>query len=195
MSTTVIQFPSISKRKRASADSETFIASPQLGTENIEQGRSAPVRVEGTAALAPIPIDILYPATEANRHDLIQALRLLPQAITALENARDAVRSNDVLQSDHQVHAVQMLLPELFRCRTIGDGFGAIVNALEIAFVNQQGEPLVENQIMTVLRVLKELRSRPFMSFESTQQTIDELEKVGLRVDPVTLGELLDAAT
>jgi hypothetical protein len=193
MSTTLIPFPEMSKRKRVSADSETSIASAKPQTGSVGGRGVSTVRVEGTTALAPIPIDVLYPATENNRHDLIQALQLLPKAVTALENARDALRANDILQSDHHVHSVQLLLPELFRCRTIGDGFGAIVNALEIAFVNQRGEPLGEKQIITALRVLKDLRSRPFVPFDSALQTIEELEKAGLCVDPVTLGELLDA--
>jgi hypothetical protein len=150
-------------------------------------------RYEGSTALAPIPIDVLYPATENNRRDLIQALRLLQQAGAALERARDALRSDDVMQSDHYVNSVQQLLPELFRCRTIGDGFAGIINALEIAFVNQAGEPFAEKQIVATLRSLKELRSRPFIPFESAQHTIEELENAGLRVDPATLGDFLDA--
>ncbi|MBZ5503365.1 MAG: hypothetical protein LAN59_14230 [Acidobacteriia bacterium] len=110
-----------------------------------------------------------------------------------MEHARDALRSNDLIRSDHHVHSIQLLLPQLFRCRAIGDGFAAVVNALEIAFVNQGGQPLTEKQIVTVLRTLKELRSRPFVPFDLAQQSIEELEKVGLGVDPVTLGELFDA--
>jgi hypothetical protein len=195
MSTKVIPFPQVSRRELTSGESETASLSPRHQTETVDQRELRTVRVEGTAVLAPIPIDVLYPATESNRHELIRALQLLPQAVKELELARDAFNANDVLQSDHHVHAVQLLIPDLFRCRTIGDGFGAIVSALEIAFVNQRGEPLGEKQIITILRALKQLRSHPFVSFDSALQVVEDFEKVGLSVDPASLDELIDAAT
>lgn len=188
MSAPVLQFP-----KRTSGGSETALAPAKPAAKTSEFAGVSIVRAEGTAALAPIPIDVLYPATESNRTELIRALQLLAEAVPALEHARDALRSNDLIRSDHHVHSIQLLLPQLFRCRAIGDGFAAVVNALEIAFVNQGGQPLTEKQIVTVLRTLKELRSRPFVPFDLAQQSIEELEKVGLGVDPVTLGELFDA--
>jgi hypothetical protein len=101
--------------------------------------------------------------------------------------------NHDLLESDHLVHEVHTLLPQLFRCRSIGDGFGAIINAIEIAFVNRRGEPLNEKQIVTLLRVLKELRGKPFIRFESALRPIEELTRVGFEVDPPILSELLDA--
>ena len=208
---TLLQFPDDRTKAQGSANSQTTALSPKrtplraagpavlggvggtVALSPIPSGVSYSSRC-AAVALAPIPIDLLYPATDSNRRDLIEALRLLPQAVSALENARDALASGDVLQSDHHVHAVQVLLPGLFRCRTIGDGFASIVNALEIAFVNQRGEPLVGNQIVTALRILKDLRSHPFVPFDAAQQSIEELEKVGLRVDPSILGEFIDAA-
>ncbi len=195
MSTNVILFPTSSKKQITSGDSETSISARKTQTQLVERRLLRAVQTEGTGALAPIPIEVLYPASESNRQDLIRALQLLPQAVKALEIARDALNSNDPLQSDHSVHSVQILLPELFRCRTIGDGFGAIINALEIAFVNRRGEPLNSAQVVAILRALKQLRSHPFLSFESAQQVIEELEKTGLCVDPASLGELIDAAT
>ena len=193
MSTPVVPFPEISKQKRTSADSQTTTAPlTQKPTTGTAEGLQT-LRVEGTAALAPIPIDVLYPAVESNRSDLLQALQILPRAITALEKARDFLRANDLMQSDHHVHEVQLLLPELFARRAIGDGFGAIINAMEIALVNRHGEPLTEKQIIILLRTLKELRARPFVSFSSAQQPIEELESEGLQVDPAVLGDLLDA--
>src|SRR5579862_6922685 len=184
LATQVIQFPDVSRRrKHVSAASETVSETPKPGVRTIEQREFQFMQVAGATALNPIPIDVLYPATENNRRDLLHALQLLPSAIHALESARDALRANDIIQSDHFVHAVQMLLPELFRCRTIGDGFASIINALEVSFVNQRGAPLIEKQILATLRALKELRSRPFVTFEAAQQSIKELAEAGLQVD------------
>ena len=141
----------------------------------------------------PVPIDVLYPPTPGARADLVDALELLAKAIPTLERARNALRAKDDIQSDHDAHSVQLLLPDLFRCRTIGDGFASIINAIEIALVNRRGEPLNESQLVAILRTFKDLRSRPFVSFENAQQSIEELETVGLQVDPTALGELFDA--
>ncbi len=186
----VLKFPG-PNQKRPSAAPETAPAPPASGTQTHDEGL-ATVRVEGATALAPISIDILYSATDGNRSDLIKALGLLAQAISTLERARDALVANDLLQSDHFVHTVELLLPDLFRCRSIGDGYAAIINALEIARVNSNGQPLTASQVVVFLRALKELRTHPFVSFDAAQQTIEEFEQAGLCVDPVSLGELLD---
>jgi hypothetical protein len=195
MSTNIIEFPEVfRKRKQVSGSSETASGTSGKGTRSVEQREFEFSRVEGAIALDPIPIDVLYPASENNRRDLLQALQVLPSVVRALEDARDALRADDIMQSDHHVHSMQMLLPDLFRCRTIGDGFGTVINALEIALVNQRGEPLVEKQILAALRALKELRSHPFITFDSAQQSVEELAKAGLQVDPVSLGDLIDVS-
>jgi hypothetical protein len=186
----VLQFPD-PKQKRSSAASETGLE-PISSSTQAQDEDIATVRVQGTAALAPIPIDVLYPPADSSRPALVKALRLLAESVATLEHARDALAANDHLQSDHDTQRVEALLPELFRCRTIGDGYAAIINALEIACINRRGDPLTAKQIFTFLRVLKGLRSHPFVSFDLAQQSLQELEQAGLCVDPVTLGDLLD---
>jgi hypothetical protein len=90
---------------------------------------------------------------------------------------------------------LQALLPELFYCRDLGDGFGAIVNALKFSFENAHGTPLSEGQVRLIGQVIERIRQEPFMRFETAADLVGKLEDVGLIVDPpafAVLGELLN---
>jgi len=148
------------------------------------------IEVSGATALAPvIEIDRLYEAVPGTTSHLIRALELLKQAS---ENLAAALKCEDIIEADRFVQRVQQALPKLFACRSIGDGFGAIINALHFAFTNLHGTPLTTDQLNTMLRVLRELRARPVMSLEQGVQRIEELEERGLHVDPPEIGELLE---
>jgi hypothetical protein len=133
-----------------------------------------------------VPIDALYP--EAQEDDIGKALKLLAEGIDVFEKARN---EQDIIGSDRQVIRFQAILPRLFSCRSIGDGFAVIINSLHFAFVNQRGKPLSNDQITTIWRVLKALRLRPFVAFEQAMEQVEEIEKADLQVDPPILSELL----
>jgi len=86
---------------------------------------------------------------------------------------------------------LQVLLPELFCCREIGDGFGAIVNALKYSFANASGNLFTRGQLETIVRVLSTLSNEPFLRFETAVDLISDLEDSGLDVDPPVIAELL----
>jgi hypothetical protein len=90
------------------------------------------------------------------------------------------------------VQRMQLALPNLFACRTIGDGFAIIINSLHFAFANLRGTPLSSDQLNVVWRILRELRARPVMSLDQGIQRVEELEKCGLQVDPPDVGNLLE---
>jgi hypothetical protein len=189
MTGTVISFP----KSQRSAPDELFENSavitkvPPPGTGH---QRTAPYH-KGANALDLIPIDILYPAVEANGAAVLRALPLLGDAIRHLEAAR-AVFDQDPIEADMLVQQVQALLPKLFSCRAIGDGFGLVVNSVHFAFANQHGNQLAIAQINSVSRALKGLRVGPFLSFEQGLQSVADLEDVGLQVDPAPLADLLE---
>lgn len=140
----------------------------------------------------PIEIDKLYPAEKNSKADVIAALGLLAEAIGLLEKARAASRSKDAMESDRHSQRFQVLLPDLFRRRKIGDGYGAIINSLHLAFVNQRGKPLSFEQLTTVWRVVRELRNAPFVPFEQALRSVEELEDCHLQVYPTTISELVE---
>jgi hypothetical protein len=168
-------------------DSATITKVPPPGTGHF---RSASYQ-RGANALDVIPIDVLYPAVEANGAAILRALPLLGDAVQHLEAAR-AVFDQDPAEADMLVQRVQALLPKLFSYRTIGDGYALVVNSVHFAFANQRGKQLTIDQIAIVCRVLKGLRAGPFLSFEQGLQFVADLEDVHFQVDPAALPDLLE---
>jgi len=154
--------------------------------------RTARQIVRGSLAFVPIEIDKLYPADKNSASDLIAALGLLADAIGLLEKARVAAREKEMVTADRHIQRFQMLLPGLFAHRKIGDGYGVIINSLHFAFVNQHGKPLNFEQLTTVWRVVRELRSAPFVAFDQALKSVGELEDCQLQVDPPILSALIE---
>jgi len=141
------------------------------------------------ATLRVIEIDRLYEAPPGTPSQIVRALELLKQVS---DNLEDAKRASNRMEADRFVQRVQLALPKLFAYRSIGDGFGVIINSLHFAFTNLRGTPLTAEQLNVVWRVLRELRMRPVMPLEQGIQRIEEFEEHGLEVDPADLGDLLE---
>jgi hypothetical protein len=185
--TSTIEFPSRPSPARPPVP-DTGYGLP--GTHFIPRTKTARPIVHGSMAL-PIEIDKLYPADVDSKVDVIPALGLLAEAIDLLEKARLAVRDKELIAADRYSQRFQVLLPDLFMRRKIGDGYAAIINSLHFAFVNQRGRPLSFEQLTTVWRVMKELRNGPFVPFEQALKSVGELEDCHLQVDPPILSELI----
>lgn len=189
MSDTPIEFPSqLSHAHPPAADTGYRLP----GTQSfIPKAKTVRPIVHGSMAL-PIEIDKLYPADKDSKADVIAALGLLAEAIGLLEKARAAARNKEAIEADRYSQRFQVLLPDLFRRRKIGDGYGAIINSLHFAFINQRGKPLTLDQLTTVWRVVKELRNGPFVPFEQALRSVAELEDCHLQVYPATISELIE---
>jgi len=194
MTETVIKFPTGAEAARLRVGGTTPTGSFVSGTSTVvDVHERAPEVVSGSAVAKPIEIDKLYPASEATRPDLVKALNVLAEGVRFLEAGRNKSRQNDPIGADVEIGKFQLLLADLFSLRKIGDGFGAVVNAIEIAFVNQHGKPLAEKQISTLWRTVKELRAHPFINTDDAVDFVDELATCGLLVDAVTIGDLFNA--
>jgi hypothetical protein len=139
-----------------------------------------------------ISVDDLYPAPEAAAPELSVALRLLSTGLAYLREASDALRGGSDIAADSAVQQLQALLPELFNCRVLGDGYGAIINATHNSLRNIHGSPLRSEQINTIRQVLQRARSEPFIHFESALNEIEKLEQVGFVIEPPAFEYLAD---
>ncbi|MFN0169513.1 MAG: hypothetical protein ACKV22_24085 [Bryobacteraceae bacterium] len=148
--------------------------------------------IEDSPRFSPDPIDTddLYrggpPSVLGN------ALRLLATGKEEVREALAAVRRGQVIESDDAIQRFQSLLPELFCCRQLGDGFGAVINALKFVFNNRRGQPLEEKHIQLLSQTVENLRFEPFIAFDKAAQIIARLEDAGLEVDPPELTILTD---
>src|ERR1035441_9568793 len=100
----------------------------------------------------------LYPVRHAFRPEHLTALRLLTVAVGRSKRALEAIVVSDMLAADTEIQKVQVLLPELFCCRTLGDGFTTIVNAFMSAFEALAGDTPNSNQIKMMNRDRKSTR-------------------------------------
>lgn len=142
-------------------------------------------------ALRALSPDELYSSLESHDGDVIQALRLLSKCRESLTAAVLIDPIEDFFAYDEQMMRVRESLRRLFDLRTIGEGFGATINAIIWALGNVDLKPLSPAQISTVLDVIDQLRKRPLLRFESSMGLLDQLESSELDIEPPFSG-LLD---
>lgn len=135
----------------------------------------------------------LYPVRHAFRPEHLTALRLLTVAVGRFKRALEAMAESDILAADTEIQKVQVLLPELFCCRTLGDGFATIVNAFMSAFEGLAGNTLNLSQIKMMNRVFELLKERPFLSADEAADAVEMLESAGLQIHPAELMEFLSS--
>lgn len=164
-------------------------------SELITKPRVVPIDGSPQFDAEPIRIDSLYPEASVVHPALGHALRGLAAAKEAAQESLEALKRGELISSDESMQRLQALLPELFYCRDLGDGFGAIINALKFSFENAHGTPFSQEQIRLIGQVVERIRQEPFLQFEQAAELVGKLEDAGLRVDPsafAALGELLD---
>lgn len=126
----------------------------------------------------------LYPLSDDLNPVLARALLLLDEGKQYINEAINKFAEVDLLSSDDALQKFQVLLPELFCCRVLGDGFGAIVNSVYHALRNLDGVPLKPDQFQVILYIINRISTEPFIEFKEAVDEIMFLENVGLVVDP-----------
>jgi hypothetical protein len=191
MSDTDTCIPRVSFGQPAPLPDETSVPAVRSETATAPT-RGAVLKTRGANALAPvIDIDRLYDAAPGTASQMVTALELLREAS---DNLASAQRCDSAMEADGFAQRAQLVLPRLFACRSIGDGFGIVINSVHFAFANLRGMPLTHGQLNVLWRVLRELRLRPAMTVEQGVRLAEDLEAQGLVVDPLELGDLLEAS-
>lgn len=131
-----------------------------------------------------VEIEDLYPGLEAGSHELIQALRLLLAANTHVQEASNLLQEGDPIGADLAIQRLHRIFAELFNCRRLGDGFGALINALFCSLENLNGAPLNLEQVHAISRILNLIRREPYIGFAAATEQVDMLEEAGLSIDP-----------
>ena len=131
-----------------------------------------------------IDIESLYPLSHELNPQLATAVRLINEGLTIINAAINMEREADLISSDDAIHRLQALLPELFCCRSIGDGFAAIVNAIYHSISNMHGTPLNAQQLQAIKKALSRINTGPFLVFEEAVDEISSLEEAGFDVEP-----------
>ena len=113
--------------------------------------------------------------------------------MTLTNDALEHQRGGDLLASEISMQQVKALLPELFCCRTIGDGFGASISALFHGIENHGSQGYDENQLISIRFMVQKLAEEPFLSFKDAEAIIDDLENIGFVIDLLEFEILAEA--
>ena len=142
-----------------------------------------------------VPGSDLSPFSEISpQTPLRNAIRNLNEALEYLDNALEAISTGDFVAADDAMIHFGALLPELFCSRSIGDGFGMVINALMIAFRNRGPSPFQETHIRAIRICITSLRNGPRLPISEALSRLEHLESHGLRVHLPELDFLVDLA-
>lgn len=126
----------------------------------------------------------LYPLASELNPKLATAMQLLEEGVCQLDEAINMFIENNLLSSDDALQRFQALLPELFCCRDLGDGFGAVVNAVFHSLKNLEGMPANREQLFAIKKIINRIATEPFLSIEEAVDEIILIEKAKLIVEP-----------
>jgi hypothetical protein len=140
-----------------------------------------------------VPIEEIYHSPELIGSPYLRnALRSILIGMESVNNALELLAAGDRVGADDAMQHYQVLLPELFACRSIGEGFGLLVSSLQNASSRLHGQPMEERQVRAVRLALIALRSEPFMTFDAAIAHVSRLEQVDLNVHPPKFENLAD---
>ena len=139
-----------------------------------------------------ISTEALYPDLNDPEPTLmVMVIRLLQAARKYLNEAMESAKREDWFASDNAMMLFENLLPELFCCREIGDGFGLIINDLNVILKNKY-QPFNLSQISIIYNVVTSLYHRPFLDFDQALDKIEVFRKNGLNPDIAELDALAE---
>jgi hypothetical protein len=137
----------------------------------------------------------IYPDLEGSSTTaLAVALGLLQEADQLLGEAVSAAENDNLIAADDAAQRVEALLPELFCCRSLGDGFGTVILSIYHGLNNLGGQPVSKSQIAVMAEAIRRLRREPLLDYDAALVLASKLERSGMSVDPPSLsivGELL----
>lgn len=139
-------------------------------------------------------IEAIYPAPHNGSPEFTATARLLRLAVECTDVAVAADAVGDAVAADYELSKLRGLLPELFCCRSLGDGYGAVIVALTTVLQEHKTRPLSTEQIRAIKALLKALRERPLMRIQTALDEIEKLERAGLNTTPKVveaLGQIL----
>jgi hypothetical protein len=138
----------------------------------------------------------LYPLSSQMRPELARAWSLLDEGLAYIGNAIKSLQEHDdVMASDDAIMNFQALLPELFFCRTIGEGFTTIITSVNHAIVNFDGAPLTIPQLKSLNAIIRRLRTEIYISDDEANDEVIKLQEIGFRVDPKYISSLVEILT
>lgn len=147
---------------------------PIVETSADSSGSSNPTSVLDATAL--------YPNVDDG--PMVRAQHLIGECLVYLKKADDTPPANQIIDYDASMIRARHAFRQLFELRQLGDGFGATINGLLCSLHNGRAERLTAKQFAAIYDVLRHLMRRPMLHFDSANDLLDQLEDVGLDIEP-----------
>lgn len=138
----------------------------------------------------------LFADSEHLSADVKNAIRLLKESQVLLESALSEFDEQNFLPADDYLQRFYMILPELYCCRSVGEGFANIIQCCFHGLKNLEGMPPSRDQAQVLNLSIRSLLDELFMDFDESIRFVDDLEEVGFNVGPSRLtfiGEIVDS--
>ncbi|NOX32247.1 MAG: hypothetical protein GXP56_00705, partial [Deltaproteobacteria bacterium] len=134
----------------------------------------------------------LYPADEISPY-ITTIFELLSEASDKLEEALISLQDDDQIGSDDAKNHLLLILPELFCCRSAGEGFKALINGIFHAIRNIKADDFLSYEQIVILRVaINKLNKEPFLPFDDAIELIMKIDEKGLTTEPKHFAILSD---
>jgi hypothetical protein len=172
-------------RVQTSDDTRTSEAPSNIGEDIIRHDTEMPI-----TRYKHIGTEELYPLSQQMRPELANASLLLDKGLFHISEAIKHIQNDSMMESDGELMRFQSLLPELFCCRSIGDGFATMVVGVYHSLLNQKGDPLELGQLRELFKIVQRLRTEIYISVDEANDELIKLEDVGLTVDPCYISPL-----
>jgi hypothetical protein len=130
-----------------------------------------------------ISMDKLYPYKDEISTQFALAVKLLDQALKYAEEAFEYLKVDDLLGSDDSTIKLRAILPELYCCRSIGEGYATLIVSLYHGLNNKKSS-YTEDQLLNITYSLKRLCAEPFMNLDTALDLVLQLENSHLIVEP-----------
>lgn len=156
-------------------------------TAEVTNKRERPSSIEGIATSS------LYGNVYNDVSFIPRVLALLGEGKELLISSSKYLSQGDEVSSDNDIQHFLALLPELFCCRSIGDGFASIITSIYNSVINQSEIGLLSgNQIAKVLLLIEKIQNEPFLELDEAIDLILLLDDAGLNVEPKHLNRITE---
>lgn len=135
-------------------------------------------------------LDDLYGVGGDSSRLVLAARRILHDCDGRISAAIAAHGNGNLVEADLEASRAFAVWPELFLCRSISDGFGAVVLGIYYAYQNVAGDAFSLEQLTRLASSIEFLREHPFLTFDAALGLLDELEDAGLEINPAEAGAL-----
>lgn len=134
----------------------------------------------------------LYVSATDISTSLSSATILLKEGIDYLDAIIKLIDDEEMLGAHDTLMLFRRLLPELYCCRDLGEGFEEIVRSVNMAAENIGDGNLDREQAVAIRFILRILQREPFIKYDAALDRVIQLDQVGLVVDSLGVIEIID---